>query len=251
LASSKVGQLGSNDKTSDTGRGEGGQNTRDEGRDGKTGNITSSRGGKLAENTDLDTQGTDVAETAESVGGDELRTGGKAVVLGGGVVGGEVSEGVVLVGDDLLGNETGDGEDISCGVGSVGAGNTEEERDGEEKVSENQLESKIVVAGEVDVASDPGKDTVDESDKGDDAEKRGNDGTSDLDTQPSTVGESVKSVLGLVLVIIGNDNATSCEGLLGLGVSHLGNGQRGRDGHDTRGHKSLTVKTETNVPDKG
>ena len=51
----------------------------------------------MAQNTDLDTQRTDVAETAESVGGDELRTGGEAVVLGGGVGGGEVCEGVVLV----------------------------------------------------------------------------------------------------------------------------------------------------------
>ena len=102
LVSSKVGQLGSDDKTSDTGRGEGGQNTRDKGRDGKTRNVTSSRGGKLAENTNLNTQGTNVAETAESVGGDELGAGGEAVVLGGGVGGGEVSEGVVLVLEELV-----------------------------------------------------------------------------------------------------------------------------------------------------
>ena len=102
MVSSKVGQLGSDDKTSNTGRGEGGQNTRDEGRNGKTRNVTSSRGGKLAENTDLNTQGTDVAETAESVGGDELGAGGEAVVLGGGVGGGEVSEGVVLVLEKLV-----------------------------------------------------------------------------------------------------------------------------------------------------
>lgn len=97
LVSSKVGQLGGDNKTSNTGRGEGGQNTRDKGRDGKTRNVTTSRGGKLAENTNLDTQGSNVAETAESVGGDELGAGGEAVVWGGGVGGGEVSEGVVLV----------------------------------------------------------------------------------------------------------------------------------------------------------
>ena len=102
LVSSKVGQLGGDDKTSNTGGRKGGQNTRDKGRDGKTSNVTSSRGGKLAENTDLDTQGSNVAETAESVGGDELGAGGEAVVLGGGVGGGEVSEGVVLVLGELV-----------------------------------------------------------------------------------------------------------------------------------------------------
>ena len=98
MASSKVGQLGGDDKTSDTGRGESGENTRDESRDSKLGNITTARGGELAEDTDLDTEGADVAEAAEGVGGDELGAGGEAVefvVLGGGVC--EEGEGLVLV----------------------------------------------------------------------------------------------------------------------------------------------------------
>lgn len=97
LAGGKVGQLVGDDETSDTGRGEGGQDTGDQGRDGKTGNVTTASGGELAENTDLDTERTNVAETAESVGGDELGSRGHAVVLGGGVLGGEVGESVVLV----------------------------------------------------------------------------------------------------------------------------------------------------------
>jgi hypothetical protein len=97
LGCCKVGKLVGNDETSDTGRGESGQDTRDQGRDGKTRNITTTTGGKLAEDTDLNTQRTDVTETAKSVGGDELRSRGEAVVLGGGVLGGEVGEGVVLV----------------------------------------------------------------------------------------------------------------------------------------------------------
>jgi hypothetical protein len=97
LVSCKVGQLGGDDETSDTGRGESSQDTGDQSRDGKTGNVTTTSGGELAENTNLDTQRTDVAETAEGVGGDELGAGGEAVVLRGGIVGGEVGEGVVLV----------------------------------------------------------------------------------------------------------------------------------------------------------
>lgn len=96
-SSGETGELIGDDKTSDTGGGEGGQDTRDESRDGKTGNVTTSRGSELAENTDLDTEGADVAETAESVGGDELRAGGEAVELGGLVGGGEGGESIVLV----------------------------------------------------------------------------------------------------------------------------------------------------------
>lgn len=97
MSSSKVGQLVGDDETSNTGGGESGQDTRDQGRNGKTGNVTTSRGGELAENTDLDTQRTNVTETAEGVGGDELRARREAVELRGRVLGGEGGESVVLV----------------------------------------------------------------------------------------------------------------------------------------------------------
>jgi len=100
--SGEIGELIGDDKTGDTGGGESGQDTRDEGRNSKTGNITTSRGGKLAENTNLDTEGADVAESTEGVGGDELRAGREAVELGGGVVGGERGEGVVLVLEEIV-----------------------------------------------------------------------------------------------------------------------------------------------------
>lgn len=58
------------------------------------GNITGSAGCNLRQNTDLVTQGADVGETTERVGGDEARTGG------------EISEVVIFlearVGDEFI-----------------------------------------------------------------------------------------------------------------------------------------------------
>lgn len=81
-------------KTSDRGGGEGGEDTRDKGGESETGDIGGSLGSKLAENTDLDTERTDVAEPAARVGRDETRSGREVGVVG---AGGKCREGVVLV----------------------------------------------------------------------------------------------------------------------------------------------------------
>lgn len=60
----------------------------------------------------------------------------------------------------------------------------------------------------------------------------------------------MQSVLSLVLVVIGDDDAASGKSLLGLGVSQLGDGQGGGDGHDAGGDQSLAVQTKTNVTDE-
>lgn len=152
-------------------------------------------------------------------------------------------------GDDLLGDELGDGENVAVTLIRVGARDTEQEGDRVEEVAEDGLESESRFV-DVDVSSEPGQNAVDEGDQGNDAEKRGDNGTGNLDSEPSTVGESVQGVLSLVLVVVGDDYATGREGLLGLGVAHLGDGQRSGDGHDARGNKSLTVETEANVTNK-
>lgn len=85
----------SDDKTSNGSRGERSHDTREKGRDGKTRDITTSRRSKLTEDTNLDTQGTNVAETAAGIGGDEHGARGE---LGVGLdSAAELGESVVLV----------------------------------------------------------------------------------------------------------------------------------------------------------
>lgn len=96
----------------------------------------------------------------------------------------------------------------------------------------------------------PGQESIDKGNKGDDAEQRGNDGSTNLDTKPSTIGKSVKGILSLVLVIVGDNNATSSKGLLSLGISQLGNGQRGGDGHDAGRHQGLSIQSQRDVTDE-
>lgn len=89
-----MGELGGNDKTGDGGRGQGREDTSDEGRKGKSGDVTTTGRGQLAQNTNLDTQRANVAEAAESVGGNEL---GARRHVGVVIVGGHGVEGIVLV----------------------------------------------------------------------------------------------------------------------------------------------------------
>jgi hypothetical protein len=134
--------------------------------------------------------------------------------------------------DDLLGNKSGDLENVAVPPAAIGVlGNTEEEGDGIENVAKDELQSQRRFV-DVEVLAPPGQKTIDKTDQRDDAEKRGDNSTSDLDTEPSTVGKGVQSILGLVLVVIGDDNTASSQGLLRFGIAQLGDGQRGRDGHD-------------------
>jgi hypothetical protein len=138
--------LGGDDHAGDGSRGQGGKDTRDQCRQGQSGDITTSLGCKFSKNTDLNTQRTNVSETAACVGSDELRSGGKAGVGG---VGGESAEGNILVllistvlqskkkethGDDLLGNQSSDQQQIVSF-----STDTQEESDRVEAVSKDGL----------------------------------------------------------------------------------------------------------------
>lgn len=90
----KVGELGGNNQTGNRGRGQGREDARNQGRQGKSGDVATTRRRQLAENTNLDTQGANVAKSAESVGGNELRAGRQVGVVG---VGGHGVEGIVLI----------------------------------------------------------------------------------------------------------------------------------------------------------
>jgi hypothetical protein len=88
-----AGLVGHN-QSSHCGRGEGGHDTGDESRDSELSNFTTAGRSELAEDTDLNTQGADVAKTANSVGGDELGAESEALVVG---ILGKHGESIVLV----------------------------------------------------------------------------------------------------------------------------------------------------------
>lgn len=89
-----MGELGGNDQTGNRGRGQGREDARDQSRQGKSGDIATTRWRQLAEDTNLDTQGANVAESAQGVGSNKLRAGRQSGVVG---VGGHGVEGIVLV----------------------------------------------------------------------------------------------------------------------------------------------------------
>ena len=99
LSGDEVRQLVRHHQTSNTGRRKSGQDTRGKRGQGQFRDVTAARGSKLAENTDLDTKRTNVAEAAQRVGGNELGTGGEVGVFG---VGSKGTESIVLVLDNLL-----------------------------------------------------------------------------------------------------------------------------------------------------
>ena len=161
------------------------------------------------------------------------------MVLGGWVVGGnELSESNELVGDDLDTDETTDKEEVLAFTRD-----TEQEGHRVEDVAEDEFQSEIVLSVQVDVTAPPGEKTVDHVQKRNDTQEGGDDHTGDLETEPCAVGESVKSVGGLVLIVIGDDNASSSEGLLLLGVPELAESEGSRDTHDAGRDQSLGVQS--------
>ncbi|KAJ8113160.1 hypothetical protein OPT61_g4655 [Boeremia exigua] len=233
----------SNDQTGDTSTGQCREDTGNKSRHGELRNVTTATRADLAEHTDLGTERTDVTKTTKRVCGDETRTRREGGVLG--VRIDEGGEGNKLVSDDLDTNETTDEQQVLAL-----ARYTEQERNRVKKVSENKLKGEIVLSIKVDVAAPPGKKTVDQVQERNDTQECANDHTSDLKTKPSTVGESVQSVGSLVLVVIGNDDASSGKRLLGFGVTELGQSKRGGDTHNTRGDESLRVQSHANVSDQ-
>lgn len=236
-------RLVSNDETGDTGTGQCREDTRHKSRHSETRNITATTRADLAEHTDLGTERTDVTETAKCVSGDKTGSGGKGVVVRVGVVARlEHGEGNELVGDDLDTNETTDEEQVLAL-----ARYTEQESNGVEDVSEDELKGEVVLAVEVDVAAPPGEETVNQTQESNNTQECANDHTGDLKTKPSAVGEGVKSVGSLVLIVIGNDDASSGEGLLRFGVAEFGQSKRSWDTHDTGGDESLGVQSHSDV----
>lgn len=77
----KVGELVRHHQTCDAGRGKGSKNTRAKRRKGQGGHVSSSGRCELTQDTNLNTERANVAEPAESVGGDELGSGRQVGVV--------------------------------------------------------------------------------------------------------------------------------------------------------------------------
>lgn len=253
------------DETSNSSRGKSRKDTRNQGRESETRNVSGASRGQLGQNTNLDTERTDVAKSAESIGGNEL---GARAEVGVRCVGGESMESVVLVlkqqglficseklhwchcgaketyGDDLLRDQARDAEKLVLVLG-----NTKQKCDGEQNISQNGLQSQLGVV-DVQVVTPPGKKTIDEANNGNDAKQGSDNGATNLDAEPSAVSESVQKVLRLVLVIIRDHDTASSKSLFRLRVAQLGDCERGRDGHDAGRHERFLVQTETNIADK-
>lgn len=106
--------------------------------------------------------------------------------------------------DNLDTDETADFDEIWT------SWDTEQESYGVHDISEDQFDGKIVFAIQVQVATEPGEKTVDERDECNDAEQRGQDHRSDLQTEPGSVGERMKRIGSLVRIIVRNDDLARC-----------------------------------------
>ena len=109
--------------------------TTDHSREGDTGDKFGFGWCHGTEDADLDTDGSQVGETAKSVLGNDPSTVREGVVASHDRL--KVQVCGELVGNQLSGEETGDTDDLS-------ARDTEEEGDRVENVSEHQLERKVV-----------------------------------------------------------------------------------------------------------
>lgn len=150
----------------------------------------------------------------------------------------------VTHGDNLLGDQSCDQQQIISF-----STDTKEESDGVEAVSKDGLKSKKRTV-DIEVSSPPSHKTIDETDKGDDTKQRSNDTQGDLDTEHSTIGEGVKDVFSLVVLVDRDRDGSSGESLFSLGVSQFGDGEGSGDGHDTGRNEDLGIETETNVSNK-
>lgn len=224
--SRNTGSLHRRDETADHG---GRRNGRDDLRAGRC---------KRAEHTNVDTKRTKVRETANGVGRDSECAVGERVIASHDRM--QVGVGSKLVLHELRGENLGHAKDL-------GARDTHEERHGVEDVAEDELEGKSVDA---ETTADPGKEAVDEGDEGEDCEHVAQDLAGDLDTEDGALREGVERVGGAVdgveVTTVDNDAAAS-DGLVRLGVAHLGDGDRGGDGHHGCGDQVDGGDTEVDV----
>jgi hypothetical protein len=127
---------------------QGRQEATDHGRDSNTSNDLGLRGSKGTKHTNLDTEGAQVGEAAKTVRSDGVSSVRKGVFRCHQAL--EVEVGNKLVRDELGSQKTGNREDLF-------AGNADEEGEGVEDVSDDELESKL---SDTETLSDPSQKAV-------------------------------------------------------------------------------------------
>lgn len=105
-----------------------------------------------------------------------------------------------FVDDNLDTNELADWSEIL-------SRDSEEESNWIADVTENELKGESWVL-DVEISTPPAEKAVDQANKGDDAKKSCNNHARNLDTKPGAIGESVESIRGSMLFVIGNYNTT-------------------------------------------
>ena len=97
--------------------------------------------------------------------------------------------------------------------------------------------------------SDPCEQTVNGGNEGQDGQQVGENETGDDETEDGTLGEGMEGIGGGIRAMFTpiNDDAATGDRFLGLGVAHLGNGDRSGDTHDGGGNQVLGGNTKTDV----
>src|SRR6266702_52820 len=123
---------------------------------------------------------------------------------------------------------------------------TDEECDGVEDVAQDELQSEVV---DPEAAPDPGEQTVDGPDEGQERGHITENLASDDETENSTLGKGVQCVHGCVLGVLAtvNDNSPTHHGLLQLWHTDLADGNRRRNTHDRGSDKVLSRDTQAYV----
>src|SRR6266702_1444860 len=131
--------------------------------------------------------------------------------------------------------------------GGIESGRRTDEECGEvEDVAQDELQSEVV---DPEAAPDPGEQTVDGPDEGQERGHITENLASDDETENSTLGKGVQCVHGCVLGVLAtvNDNSPTHHGLLQLWHTDLADGNRRRNTHDRGSDKVLSRDTQAYV----
>src|SRR6266702_190281 len=118
--------------------------------------------------------------------------------------------------------------------------------DGVEDVAQDELQSEVV---DPEAVPDPGEQTVDGSDEGQEREHVAENLACDDETEDGTLGKGVQCVHGCVLGVLArvNDNSPTCHRLLQFWHADLADGDRCRNTHDRGSDKVLSWDTQAYV----
>ena len=130
--------------------------------------------------------------------------------------------------------------------GGEGRGRTDEKCDRVENVAQNELQSQLVDA---EAAADPGEQTVDGCDEGQDSEHVAEDLACNDETEQGALGKGVQCVHGCVLLVLAtiNDDSSTRYRLLQLWYAELADRHRRGYTHHRCSNKVLSGDTKADI----